>query len=107
MIDTGTFWLVTILLGVFTWLIRFSFLGLLGGRELPDWVLVHLRYVGVGVLPAMVVPMVLWPAATGGDADPMRIFAAFAALYAGWRYGVVAALAAGMATLWLLQAVTG
>jgi len=107
MIDTGTFWLVTILLGIFTWLIRFSFLGLLGGRELPDWLLVHLRYVGVGVLPAMFMPMILWPAATGGTADPLRLVAAVAALYAGWRFGVIAALVAGMGTLWLLQAVLG
>jgi len=107
MIPDETFWLVTILLGIFTWLIRFSFLGLLGGRELPDWLLVHLRYVGVGVLPAMVVPMVLWPAATGGVADPLRLVAAAAALYAGWRFGVIAALVAGMGMLWLLQAVMG
>ncbi|MDH3264650.1 MAG: AzlD domain-containing protein, partial [Paracoccaceae bacterium] len=43
MIAPGVFWTVTILLGVGTFLIRFSFLGILGGRELPEWMRLHLR----------------------------------------------------------------
>lgn len=103
MIDDGTFWLVTLVLGVGTYLIRFSFLGLLGGRELPDWLLVHLRYVGVAVLPALVTPMILWPAAAAGQFDPLRMVAALAALAAGWRLGVIWAIGVGMGSLWLLQ----
>ena len=102
-IDTGTFWLVTVLLGIGTYLIRFSFLGLLGGLQLPDWLLVHLRYVGVAVLPALVTPMILWPAATAGQLDPLRMIAALAALVAGWRLGVIWAIVMGMGTLWALQ----
>lgn len=107
MIDNQTFWLVTILLGLGTYLIRFSFLGLLGGRTLPDWLLTHLRYVGVAVLPAMVTPMVLWPAATGGVLEPIRLIGALAAFAAGWRFGVIWSIAAGMGTLWLLQYLMG
>ncbi|MGR3481776.1 AzlD domain-containing protein [Salipiger marinus] len=70
MIDTTTFWTLTALLGVGTFLVRFSFLGFLGGRQLPDWFVLHLKYVGVGVLPAMVTPLVLWPAATGAKPIP-------------------------------------
>jgi branched-subunit amino acid transport protein len=103
MIDSGTFWLVTLVLGVGTYLIRFSFLGLLGGRQLPEWLLVHLRYVGVAVLPALVTPMILWPAAAGGQLDPLRMIAALAALLAGWRLGVIWAIGFGMGSLWLLQ----
>lgn len=107
MIDDGTFWLVTFVLGLGTYLIRFSFLGLLGGRQLPDWLLVHLRYVGVAVLPAMVTPMILWPASAAGQFDPLRMLAAFAALAAGWRFGVIWAISAGLASLWVLQWVFG
>ncbi len=107
MIDDATFWLVTLVLGLGTFLIRFSFLGLLGGRQLPDWALTHLRYVGVAVLPALLTPMVIWPAATGGVTDPVRLVAALVALAAGVRLGVVWAIVAGMGTLWLLGAVTG
>lgn len=103
MIDNSTFWLVTLVLGIGTYLIRFSFLGLLGGRQLPDWLLTHLRYVGVAVLPAMVTPMILWPAAHGGAFDPLRVLAALAALAAGWRLGVIWAIFIGMGSLWLLQ----
>ncbi|WP_022703183.1 AzlD domain-containing protein [Pseudorhodobacter ferrugineus] len=102
-IDTGTFWLVTIALGIGTYLIRFSFLGLLGGRQLPDWLLVHLRYVGVAVLPALVTPMILWPAATAGQFDPLRMTAALIALLAGWRFGVIWTIVMGMGSLWALQ----
>ena len=104
MIDDGAFWTLTILLGIGTFLIRFSFLGLIGSRPLPGWLLLHLRYVGVAVFPALVTPMVLWPAATEGAVDPLRLVAAAAAFAAGWRIGVVSAILAGMGTLWLLQA---
>jgi branched-subunit amino acid transport protein len=103
MIADSTFWLVTLVLGLGTYLIRFSFLGLLGGRQLPGWLLAHLRYVGVAVLPALVTPMILWPAAAAGQFDPIRMVAALAALAAGWRLGVIWAITTGMGSLWLLQ----
>jgi branched-subunit amino acid transport protein len=103
MISTETFWVVTLLLGLGTFLIRFSFLGLLGGRTLPDWLLTHLRYVGVAMLPALVTPMIVWPAATGGQIDPPRLIAALVALAAGWRLGVIWSITSGMGTLWVLQ----
>ncbi|SFP42875.1 AzlD domain-containing protein [Tranquillimonas alkanivorans] len=104
MIDTTSFWIVTILLGIGTFLIRFSFLGFFGGKELPGWLLLHLRYVAVAVFPALVTPLVLWPDATGGEIEPARLLGAIAAFAAGFRFGVVAAIVAGMGSLWLLQA---
>jgi branched-subunit amino acid transport protein len=107
MIPEATFWTVTVALGIGTFLIRFSFLGLMGDRQLPPRVQAHLRYVGVAVLPAMVVPMVLWPAATGGMVEPARIIAAGVAFWAALRLGVVWSIAGGMGTLWLWQALAG
>jgi branched-subunit amino acid transport protein len=98
------FWLFTAALGIGTFLIRFSFLGFLGGRALPEWATRHLKYVGVAVLPALVTPMLLWPQATGGEIDPIRLIAALAAFLVGWRISVVGAIFAGMGTLWILQA---
>ena len=77
-------WIVIALLAVGTFAIRFSFLGLIGDRPLPPVVLRLLRYTPVAVLPALVAPQVLWPAATGGETDPVRLLAAFAALGLGW-----------------------
>lgn len=103
MISDSAFWLLTVLLGIGTFLIRFSFLGFLGGRQLPDWVLLHLKYVGVAVFPALFTPLVIWPEATGGVTDPIRLIAAGAAFLVGLRVSVVWSIVAGMGTLYLLQ----
>ncbi|AMY67408.1 AzlD domain-containing protein [Frigidibacter mobilis] len=76
-------WAVILLLGVGTFVLRFSFLGMIGGRPMPEWVLRHLRYTPVAVLPALVAPAVVWPAATGGETDPARLLAAFATVAIG------------------------
>ena len=57
-------WVIIAVLGVGTYLIRWSFLGALGDRDLPNWMLRMLRYTPVAVLPALVAPLVVWPAAT-------------------------------------------
>lgn len=106
MIDDTTFWLLTIGLGLGTFAIRFSFLGLLGGKELPDWALLHLRYVGVAVFPALFTPLVLWPDATQGELDPVRIIAAIAAFTIGLKGSVIGAIIAGMGTFYALHFLT-
>lgn len=103
MISDTAFWLLTVLLGIGTFLIRFSFLGFLGGRSLPDWMLLHLKYVGVAVFPALVTPLLVWPEATGGETDPIRLIAAAAAFVVGLRVSVVGAIVAGMGVLYVLQ----
>lgn len=97
-------WTIIILMGIGTYLIRFSFLGLIGDRKLPDWVLRHLRYTPVAVLPGLVAPLVAWPAATGGDTDPARLAAAGATLLvAWWRGNLLWGAAAGVAVLVVLE----
>lgn len=101
MIDKATIWTVIALLGIGTFLIRFSFLGLIGGKAMPPWVLRHLRYTAVAVLPGLVAPLVLWPAATGGDLDPARMAAAVATVAIGlWRRSVLAGMMAGIVVLY-------
>lgn len=94
-------WLIIAGLGIGTFLIRFSFLGFVGDRPLPFWLLRLLRYTPVAVLPGLVAPLVLWPAATGGDPDPARLAAAFATVAAGLATrNVLAAIGAGLVTLY-------
>ena len=109
MIDPQTpVWLIVILLGIGTFLIRFSFLGLIGARDLPPWVLRHLRYTAVAVLPALVAPLVLWPAATEGTPDPARLAAAAATLGVGMATkSVIWAILAGACTLFVLLRLLG
>ncbi len=108
MIDKGTIWTVIALLGIGTFLIRFSFLGLIGSRPMPAWVLRHLRYTAVAVLPGLVAPLVIWPAATGGELDPARMAAAVVTVAVGlWRQSVLAGMIAGAVVLYAMLALTG
>lgn len=104
MLSAWTVWIVIIGLGLGTYLIRFSFLGLIGGRELPEWFLRHLRYVAVAVMPALITPLVIWPEATQGELDPARLIAALAAFVIGIRFSsVIGAILAGMISLYGVQ----
>jgi len=97
-------WITIFALGLGTYLIRYSFLGILGGRDLPEWLLRHLRYVPVAVLPGLIAPLVIWPSATGGSPDPARLAAAGVALIIGaWLRSALGAIFAGMAALYLVQ----
>ena len=98
----AAFWTVVVGLGIGTFLIRFSFLGAIGRRKLPEWVLRHLRYTGVAVLPGLVAPLVLWPPALGGATDPARLIAGGVAVAAGvWTRSVLGAMGAGALALYL------
>lgn len=97
-------WMVIIFMGIGTFLIRYSFLGIIGGRDLPEWVLRHLHYVPVAVLPGLIAPLVVWPQATGGALDPARLGAAFVALLVGALLrSTLGAIFAGMGVLYLIQ----
>jgi branched-subunit amino acid transport protein len=107
-ISTTTIWIVIVSLGIGTYLIRFSFLGLIGGRDLPEWCLRHLRYVAVAVMPALITPLVIWPDATGGEPDPARLIAALAAFVVGIKFNsVIGAVIAGMFALYGMQYLLG
>lgn len=97
-------WTVIIALGIGSYLIRYSFLGIIGGRELPQWLLRHLRYVPVAVLPGLIAPLVVWPSATDGAPDPARLIAAGVALLIGALFrSTLGAIFGGMAALYFIQ----
>lgn len=101
-------WLVIFTVGIGTYLIRFSFIGIMGDKPLPSWLVRMLRYVPVAVLPALATPLVIWPAATGGETDPARILAAATALAVGaWRRNVILSVVAGQAVLFLMLWILG
>lgn len=97
----ATIWAVILALGAGTFLMRYSFLGLLAGRQLPEWLLRHLRYTAVGILPALAAPAAIWPTATGGHFDLPRAAAAVAVVAAGVASrNTFVAMLAGAATLY-------
>lgn len=99
--SSSQIWLIISLMAVGTFAIRFSFLGLIGNRRMPETVLRMLRYTPVAVLPGMVAPLVFWPEATSGQPDLVRILAASAAVIVAYRTKkVVWGMAAGAATFY-------
>lgn len=101
MIDRTTLWIVIIGLGVGSFLLRFAFTGFVGDRAMPAWLLRHLRYTAVAVLPALIAPQVLWPTGTGGEFDPARMSAAAVTLAVGLiTRNTLGAIVAGAATLY-------
>jgi len=103
--STLQIWTIIVGMGIGTLALRFSFLGLIGRRELPEWVLRHLRYTPVAVLPGLVAPQVFFPAANDGVTDPLRLIAATVTLAVGyWTRSVLWAILAGFSTLMGLMA---
>ena len=108
MIDKAVLWTVIIGLGLGSFGLRFLFTGLIGNRPLPTWVLRHLRYTAVAVLPGLVAPLVVWPQATDGTPDPARLAAALVTLAVGLATkNVILAIALGAGTLMAGLALTG
>lgn len=102
MTDTATTWFIIFALGIGTFVLRFVFIGMIGDRALPPWILRHLRYTAVAVLPGLVAPLVLWPSGTGGQTDPSRLAAALVTLAVGYlTKNVIYAILSGAATLYL------
>lgn len=107
-IATSTLWTVMIVLGLGTFALRFVFLGLIGDRPMPDWLMRHLRYTAVAVLPGLVAPLVVWPTATDGALDMPRLAAALTTLAVGYyTKNVLAAIFGGAAMLYLLLYLMG
>lgn len=106
--DPVTLWTVIIGLAIGSFALRFVFIGLVGDRPLPAWLLRHLRYTAVAILPALVTPLVIWPAATGGTPDLPRIAAAASTIVVGLlTKNVIAAIFAGAGTLYGLLYLLG
>jgi len=104
-LSPGLIWLLVVLIGVGTFLIRVSFLALIGRVErVPDWGTRILRLIPAAVMSAIAAPALTH--ATGAfDLASERFFAGIIAAVVAWKTkNVVATLAAGMAALWILQA---
>jgi branched-subunit amino acid transport protein len=102
--DPGTVWLVIALMAVGTFLLRFSFLGLIGDRPLPGWLLRLLRYTPMAVIPGLMAPQIFLPPAGASGPNWLLIAAIAVTLAVGiaTRH-VVLALLAGAGTLTALM----
>jgi len=102
--------LIWVLLGISavgTWMIRLSFIALLGRQTtIPD-----LAERILGLIPAAVLAAIIAPALTHAsgsfDLGTERFFAGLVAAVVAWRTkNVLATIGAGMGVLWALQALS-
>jgi branched-subunit amino acid transport protein len=92
---------VILAVGAGTFLLRFSFLGLVGSRTVPAAARRLLRCTAVAVLPGLVAPVVLWPPATAGAPDAARLIAAAATVaLAVLTLRPMLSIAVGAVVLW-------
>ncbi len=101
-------WFIIAAMGVGTFLIRFSFIGLVGKRDIPSWILRLLRYTPVAVLPGIAAPLVFFPEATGGQPDPARLLAATVTMAVGIKTkNVILSITSGAVTLYGMMYLLG
>ncbi|WP_299888930.1 AzlD domain-containing protein [uncultured Ruegeria sp.] len=107
-IDATTIWFIIIGLAIGSFALRFAFIGFVGNRPMPPWLLRHLRYTAVAILPALIAPLVVWPSATEGQPDVARMAAAAVTLAVGLiTKSVLAAIFTGAGTLYGLLYLLG
>jgi branched-subunit amino acid transport protein len=102
-------WVVIVAVGALNYLSRLSFIAFFASREMPPLLARALRFVPAAMLTALVLPMVLMPSAAGALAglNPRIPAAVVAAMVAWFTHSTLKTLGAGMATLWLVQALAG
>jgi branched-subunit amino acid transport protein len=99
-----TLWGLIVVIGVATYLIRVSFIGLFGYLDgVPDPVERGLRYVPAAVLAALVVPAFVTLGGEAGLAADRLVGGALAAGVAWRTESVFATMAAGMGGLWVMR----
>ncbi|WP_264211007.1 AzlD domain-containing protein [Leisingera thetidis] len=77
-------WTVILGLALGSFGLRFVFIGFMGGKPIAPWLMRHLRYTAVAIIPALVAPLVVWPVPTDGVPSLMHIAAAAATFAAGY-----------------------
>jgi branched-subunit amino acid transport protein len=91
--------------GAVTVAARASFIVLPRDTRVPLWFTRALKYVAAAVLPALILPDVLFRELQPGEmVNTYRVIAALVAGVVAWRTkDIFATLGAGMVVLWLLQ----
>lgn len=107
MVDMHTYWPIVLVLGIGTFLIRYSFILIMDKLTLSDAIHRMLRFIPASVLPALTVPAILLhkngAVAFAGIERPL---AALVAIVVAWKTrNILLTIASGMAALWGFQAV--
>jgi len=105
MVSSLTLWAVIVIVGVLNYLSRLSFIAIFARRSMPPMLARALKYVPAAMLTALVLPMVVSAPSLPSLVSPRVIAALLAGVVGFVTRNTLATVAAGMGTLWLLQAV--
>jgi len=106
--STGSAVAIVLVVGIGTYLMRAGLVLLLADRPLPPSIERALRNVGPAVLAALTVSLVASENADGTRIEISEIAALVVAALVAWRrYSLLVTLAAGMVTLWVVEALGG
>jgi len=95
-----------LVVGVLTYAMRAGLILTLADAELPDWLLRMLRYVAPAVLAALTVSLIADPEASNRGITLPEVAGLAVAIPVAWKTkNLIATLAIGMSTFWLLLAV--
>jgi branched-subunit amino acid transport protein len=99
-------WAVIAAVGALNYLSRLSFIAFFARRSVPPLLARALRYVPAAMLTALIVPMVLSVPPDAPALPTPKVVAALIAGVVAWLPpSTLNSLVAGMAALWLLQAI--
>jgi branched-subunit amino acid transport protein len=107
--STASIWLLFVVTGIGTFLLRFLFIYLFGKIEMPDQLRRALRFVPAAALAALVFPALTHPA---GHFDlslhNFRLLAGLGGALVAWKTrNVLLTILVGMALLWILEMAFG
>ena len=102
-------WLLFVVIGLGTFLLRFLFIYLFGKIEMPDWLSRALRFVPAAALAALVFPALTHPAGhLNLSLHNFRLLAGLGGAVVAWKTrNVLLTILAGMVLLWILEAAFG
>jgi branched-subunit amino acid transport protein len=104
--SAAEWWIVIVVVGLFNYLSRLSFIALFARVEMPTLVARALRFVPSAMLMAIVLPAVVFssPGVLAWSYTNPKVIAALVAALVAWRTrSAVATMTLGMATLWIAQ----
>lgn len=102
-LDATSLWLLMLVIGAGTFLIRFSFIWLFGRGEISPGVQGILRFIPPSVLSAMILPSFVFPHHSGFAIGNPRMWAGALAAIVAWRTkSMILTILTGMSALWMM-----
>ena len=104
MSSPSAWWTVILVVGALNYLSRLSFIAVFARTSMPPLLARALKYVPAAMLTALILPMILAAPASAAPFNTRVVAAIVAGIVAFYTHSTLKTLGAGMAALWLLQA---